>query len=361
MRILAIDIGSGTEDILLYDDQKRSIENCVKMVLPSPSQVFAAKVREATKLNKDLFIKGDIIGGGAFSSALGEHIKSGLHATMTENAAYTLRNDLDEVRRLGIEIVSEEKELGFKGETLTIAEINHMQLQTFLREFGETLSDVAIVAIAVQDHGVSPKGMSNRRFRVQEMRELLKENPRPENLALGEEEIPTYFLRMRSAAQASRRQLPKAKVLLMDTSPAAVLGCLKDRTVEKANPVIAVNVGNSHTIAAIISEGNVVGMVEHHTRLLNPQKIERTLVEFADGKLTDEEVFNDNGHGLFYLSDPPAFSRIERLAATGPSRDILTKTNLPVHFATPAGDMMMTGPIGLVEAAKRKFKLEQKE
>jgi uncharacterized protein (DUF1786 family) len=68
--------------------------------------------------------------------------------------------------------------------------------------------------------------------------------------------------------------------------------------------------------------------------LLNPQKIERTLVEFADGKLTDEEVFNDNGHGLFYLSEPPAFSRIERLAATGPNRDILAKTNLSVHFAT---------------------------
>ena len=61
MRILAIDIGAGTEDILLYDDQKKSIENCVKMVLPAPSQVFAAKVREAAKLYKDLFIKGDNI------------------------------------------------------------------------------------------------------------------------------------------------------------------------------------------------------------------------------------------------------------------------------------------------------------
>jgi uncharacterized protein (DUF1786 family) len=40
MKILAIDIGAGTEDVLLYDDEKRSIENCIKMVLPSPCQVF---------------------------------------------------------------------------------------------------------------------------------------------------------------------------------------------------------------------------------------------------------------------------------------------------------------------------------
>ena len=32
MKILAIDIGAGTEDVLLYDDEKSSVENCIKMV-----------------------------------------------------------------------------------------------------------------------------------------------------------------------------------------------------------------------------------------------------------------------------------------------------------------------------------------
>jgi len=359
MKILAIDIGAGTEDVLLFDSQKKSIENCVKMVLPSPSQVFASKVREATRLYKDLFIKGDIIGGGAFSVALREHVEKGLRVMMTEKAAYTVRNNLDEVRELGIEVVKGENEhTGFEGEILTIEEVNLSQLQVFLTEFGETLSDVDVVAIAVQDHGVFPKGMSNRRFRIQKMGELLKGNPKPENLAFKEEEVPSYFLRMRSAAQASKRQLPKARVLLMDTSPDAILGCLRDQRVEKANPVLALNVGNGHTMAAIISEGNIVGVMEHHTRLLNPQKIERLLLDFADGKLTDEEVFKDNGHGLFFLSEPPFLSKMDIVAATGPNRNILAKTKLPVHFATPAGDVMMTGPIGLVEATKRKFKLE---
>jgi len=359
MKILAIDIGAGTEDILLFDSQKKSIENCVKMVLPSSSQVLAAKVREATRLCEDLFIKGDIIGGGAFSFALKEHLKNGLRVVMTENAAYTVRNDLDEVKQLGIEVVEgENPPTGFKGEILTIEEVNIRQLQAFLTEFGEALSDVDVVAVAVQDHGVFPKGMRNRRFRIQKMRELLKASSKPENLAFGGEEIPPYFLRMQSAAQASRRQLPKAKVLLMDTSPDAILGCLKDQSIEKANCVLAVNVGNGHTMAAIISKGNVEGMMEHHTRLLNPRKIERLLIDFADGKLTDEEVFKDNGHGLFFLSKPPGFSEIETIATTGPNRNILAKTNLSVHFAAPAGDVMMTGPLGLVEAAKRKFKLE---
>jgi len=358
MRILAIDIGAGTEDILLYDDQKKSIENCVKMVLPSPSQVWAAKVREATRLSRGLFIKGDIIGGGAFSFALKEHVKMGLRVVMTEKAAYTVRNDLDEVRERGIEVVEEENApKGFEGEILTIEEVNLNQLRAFLADFGETLSDVDVVAVAVQDHGVFPKGMSNRRFRIQKLRELLIESPKPESLAFLEREIPPCFLRMKSAAQASRRQLPEAKILLMDTSPDAILGCLKDESVEKANRVLAVNVGNGHTIAAIIVEKNIVGIVEHHTRLLNPSKIERLLVDFADGKLTDDEVFKDNGHGLFLLSEPPGFSEIEIVAATGPNRNILSKTSLSVHFAAPAGDVMMTGPMGLVEATKRKFKL----
>jgi len=359
VKILAIDIGAGTEDVLLFDSQKKSIENCVKLVLPSPSQIFATKVREATGLYKDIFVKGDIIGGGAFSFALREHVEKGLRLIMTERAAYTIRNDLDEVKQLGIEIVKEENEpKDFRGETLTIEEVNLKQLQMFLAGFGETFSDIDVVAVAVQDHGVFPKGMSNRRFRIQKMKELLKDNSKPENLAFGEGGIPPYFLRMRSAAQASRRQLPKAKVLVMDTSPDAILGCLKDKTVEKAILIMAVNVGNGHTMAAILSEGNIVGVMEHHTRLLNPRKIERLLVDFADGKLTDEEVFKGNGHGLFFLSKPPGFSKIERIAATGPNRNILTKTNLSVHLAAPAGDVMLTGPVGLVEATRRKFKLE---
>lgn len=355
MKVLALDIGAGTEDILLYDDEKKSIENCIKMVLPSPSQFFAKNVRAAARLYKDLFVKGDAIGGGAFAHALKKHVEAGLRVFMTEKAAYTVRNDLDEVKELGIEIVEEDEPEGFKGETLMTKEVNIEKLKGFLTLSGETLSDVDVVAVAVQDHGAFPKGMSNRRFRIEKMKQLLERNPKPEAFAFMEDEIPQYFLRMRSAAQASRRQLPSARVLLMDTSPNAILGCLKDPTVEKTDPILVVNVGNGHTMAAIISSGEIGAIMEHHTRLLNPQKIEKLLINFVDGEISDEEVFRDNGHGLFFLTEPPGFSKIEKVVATGPNRSILTSTNLSVHFATPAGDVMMTGPIGLVEATRRKL------
>jgi uncharacterized protein (DUF1786 family) len=121
MKILAIDIGAGTEDILLFDSHKKNIENCIKLFLPSPTQTFAAKVREATKQRKDLCVKGDAIGEGAFTSALKVHVEKGFRVVMTEKAAYTIRNVLDEVRQLGIEVVKQENETQeFMGETLTI-------------------------------------------------------------------------------------------------------------------------------------------------------------------------------------------------------------------------------------------------
>lgn len=359
MKILAIDIGAGTEDVFLFDSQKKSLENCIKLVLPSPTQTYAKKIRDATRSCKDLFVKGDIIGGGAFTSALKEYLEKGFRIVMTEKTAYTIRNDLNEVKSLGVEIVKDEnKPRDFQGKTLTIEEINLKKLKLFLSEFGETLSDVDVVALAVQDHGVFPKGISNRKFRIEKMGELLRENPRPENLAFKEEEIPSCFLRMKSAVQASKNQMREAKVLVMDTSPDAIMGCLKDQAVDNADKILAVSVGNGHTMAAIISNNEIVGIMEHHTRLLNPPKIERLLINFANGDLSDEEVFNDNGHGLFLLSKHPGLSNIKKIVATGPNRAILSQTNLPIHFAAPAGDVMMTGPIGLVEAAKIKYNLD---
>ena len=355
MKILAIDIGAGTEDVLLYDDEKRSIENCVKMVLPSPCQVFAAQVKDATRRGVDLFVKGDTVGGGVFSHALRKHVEAGFRVFMTENAAYTVRNNLNQVKERGIEVVQDSGPDNFKGETMVLEEVNINKIHCLLKSFGEPLSDVDFVALAVQDHGVFPEEMTNRRFRINKMRELLKKNPKPEAFAFKENEIPPYYPRMKSAVCASKRQLPKAQVLVMDTSPDAILGCLMDPAVAEADPILAVNVGNGHSMAAIISGGEVTAVLEHHTRLLTPEKMEKLLRDFADGKLSDEDVFGDNGHGMFYLKKPPGFHEIEKVVVTGPNRSLLATAGFPVHFATPAGDVMMAGPMGLVEATKRKL------
>ncbi len=126
---------------------------------------------------------------------------------------------------MGIRIVEDKTPEDFQGASLRIEEINLSQLQGFFQEF-ESLLDVEVMAIAVQDHGVSLKGTISRRFRLQEMRELLEEDPRPESLDFMEGEIPPCFLRMKSTVEASKRQLPEALVLVMDTAPAAIVECL---------------------------------------------------------------------------------------------------------------------------------------
>jgi uncharacterized protein (DUF1786 family) len=197
--------------------------------------------------------------------------------------------------------------------------------------------------------------MSNREFRINKLKEMLEKNPRPEEFAFRENEIPEYYPRMKSAVDASKRQLPNAKVLVMDTSPNAIIGCLMDPIVKNSGSILAVNVGNGHTMAAIITNGEVTGVLEHHTKLLNSKKLEKLLKDFADGKLNNYQIFEDNGHGVFYLIKPSGYSKIDKIVVTGPNRRILEGTSLDVHFATPGGDVMMSGPIGLVEATKRKM------
>lgn len=349
-----MDIGSGTQDILLYDDSK-NIENCIKMVLPSPSSVYATKVIEASKLMKNLLIYGDIIGGGKFTSAIKDHLKKGLHVHMSESAAYSIRNILSEVTRYGIEIIDHGViPESFDGEILSIKEVDIQYLKKFLLNSNEDLSDVDIVAIAVQDHGVPHKGMSNRRFRTEIMRERLRKNPKLYNLAFTEDCVPNDFLRMNSAVKASKRDLPRASVLVMDTSLAALLGCFWDPVVKTTESILAINFGNEHILASILVGRDVIGMMEHHTGLLKEKELTCLLNRFIDGKLTDEEVFNNGGHGAFYTSKPQEV-KIDAIVVTGPNREIIKNTRLDTYFATPAGDMMMTGPIGLIEASRYRF------
>ena len=71
--ILAIDIGAGTQDILLYQPHREE-ENNPQLVIPSPSRVWGLRLE---RLTGDLFIHGDTIGGGRIGSVLRRHIEAG--------------------------------------------------------------------------------------------------------------------------------------------------------------------------------------------------------------------------------------------------------------------------------------------
>ncbi|MCX8175654.1 MAG: DUF1786 family protein [Candidatus Bathyarchaeota archaeon] len=356
MKILALDVGAGTKDVLLYDDSV-SVENCVKLVLPSPSKVYAERVRQVTVKGRNLLVKGETVGGGVLTASILNHLRSGFKVVMTVEAAYTIRNRLEDVEAYGIKIVKDENELEkFDGEVLELREITINLFATFLEKFNVKVLDVDFVGVGVQDSGVYPKGVENRRFRLQKMKEFLEKNPKVESLAFKGDEVPEFFLRMRSAVKAVKNQLPNAKVLVMDTAPAAILGCLTDFKVKDVKNVLTVNAGNAHTLFSLVLDGEVAGMLEHHTRKLDSGRVNWLVKGFLSGKLKDEDVFNDEGHGLFYLENfKPLEVEKVMVAVTGPNRAVFSNINFKVYFPSPGGDVMMTGTFGLVEAVKRKF------
>jgi uncharacterized protein (DUF1786 family) len=350
--------------VLLFDDSK-TIENCIKMVLPSPTLTYAAKIEKLTNRYLDLLIGGEVIGGSAVSSAIRKHLGKGLKVIMTRRAASTIRNDLDQVRSMGIQVVEDDSQLSrFNGAVVKLEEINLSQISEFLDRLGVQTEDIDVIAVAVQDHGVPSANQSNREFRMARMEEQLRRDPTLESLAFMENQVPSYFLRMRSAVEACKRQMPNSKTIVMDTAPSAVLGCLEDPEVGKKDRILIVNVGNGHTIAALMVGERTVGLLEHHTSALrsNPRKLEDLLTRFANGKIKGKDVFEDGGHGAFYLNDNVneekklSLEDFEIITVTGPNRSIVANFNLPVHFASPAGDVMMTGTMGLVRAALRKLR-----
>jgi uncharacterized protein (DUF1786 family) len=106
VRILAIDVGAGTQDILVYDS-RTSIENCAKLVLPSQTQVVARAIRVATRRQVPIYLTGQVMGGGASSDAVLDHLRAGLRVAASPAAARTMHNDLDRVERMGIRIIKE--------------------------------------------------------------------------------------------------------------------------------------------------------------------------------------------------------------------------------------------------------------
>src|SRR5437868_2616250 len=101
MRILAIDMGTGTQDILLFDSD-RPVENSVKMVLPSATEIAARRIRRATHEDSPLVLSGVVAGGGPCAWALEEFIRAGGNAFATPDAAQTFDDDLERVAAMGV-------------------------------------------------------------------------------------------------------------------------------------------------------------------------------------------------------------------------------------------------------------------
>lgn len=349
MRILAIDVGMGTTDILVFDS-RLEMENCTKLVIPSATKVAAARIRRATEKGRPVFFRGETMGGGPCGKALREHLLAGLGFYATVPAALTFNDDLERVGSWGVTIL-EGDEPDIPGDCVTISsgDVDAWALRDAL-DMLNAGSYFDGAAIAVQDHGFSP-GLSNRRRRFQLWRRQLAESSGFTGLAWRSGEIPSHYSRMQAAADLIGEF---GEAIAMDTGPAAIWGVLPEGTVStRSRSTLAVNVGNGHTLAAVLEGERISGLVEHHTGMLEPASLEEMLRRFAVGELSDDEVFEAGGHGCIPPDIPVEIDERARVLVTGPRRAMVSSMRMPVELAAPHGDMMLTGCFGLVKAWNR--------
>ncbi|HJH28769.1 MAG TPA: pyruvate formate lyase-activating protein [Methanosarcinaceae archaeon] len=367
MKLLAIDIGKGTQDILLYDTQKE-VENSLIMIMPSPTAIIADRIRKATDDNRGIVLTGDVMGGGPCVRAVKEHIGKGLSVYATENAALTINDNLGRVRSIGVKIVDEQEIDSLPDDVLHILlqDIDTDAIFGALLHFGvdvgvETDEQIKF-AVALQDHGESPD-ISNRVFRFDHFKELIKKGGNPELFTYSGNKIPKYLTRIKAA----HNRLVKSGLvdefdgsLFMDTGPAAIFGALLDNKAEQ--PSIVVNIGNGHTLGALVVDGRVKALFEHHTSRMDAGKLQDYILRLAMGTLTFDEVFNDGGHGC-YIGDVVGFDAIRSVMVTGPKRGVLQNSNElqrntelweKLHFAAPFGNMMLSGCFGLLSTSLEK-------
>lgn len=354
MRILAVDIGTGTQDILLFDSSK-VVENCVKMIMPSPTAVLAQRISRATACSQPILFTGVTMGGGPSKRTLSRHTGKGLAAYAVVEAALTFHDDLDRVKEMGVTIVSPDEVPRLPD--LEVIELKDLDLEAIRRAvdaFGVDHRFDAL-AVAVLDHGFAPPGVSNRRFRFDHLKRLMAQRNELATFAYLEGELPDYLTRMKAVTKSVDVDVP---VLLLDTGVAAALGALRDNEVSRRDDLVVVNTGNSHTIAVHLHGNSVEGLFEHHTGLLNAVGLDLLITKLAQGTLTNEEVYEGGGHGAVVIHGD---QRNPFVAITGPRRGVIAGSSLETYRAVPYGDTMLAGCYGLVSACALRMEAWREE
>jgi uncharacterized protein (DUF1786 family) len=355
MKILAIDIGTGTQDIFLYDS-RLDLENGFKLVAPSPTMIVHHMISEATRRGEALVLTGIIMGGGPCAWAAEAHLRQGLPVYATPEAAKTFNDDLQAVTAMGITLVSEDEaaRLPASVRRILLRDFDFDAVCRAFQPFGVVLDDLSALAVAVFDHGDSPPGYSDRQFRFDYLDERIRLVNRLSGFAYGAGQIPPSMTRLRAVARSTDDpRLAGTPLVVMDTAPAAVLGAGFDPHVAALEQAIIANVGNFHTLAFRLGSAGIEGVFEHHTGFLDQNSLERLLKSLADGSLRHKDVFDDHGHGaLVYAADPlPIIENGKsRLVVCGPRRSLMKGSALQPYFAAPFGDMMLAGCFGLLAA-----------
>jgi uncharacterized protein (DUF1786 family) len=359
MKILTVDVGTGTQDILLYDS-KLDLENGFKLVVPSPTMILYRRLQEATQAGQAVLLEGVIMGGGPSQWAVEAHLQAGYAVYATPPAARSFNDDLDAVREMGIQLVSEDeaRRLATRRDLLRLElrDFDFRLIREALGQFGVRLDDLTAAAVAVFDHGDSPVGYSDRQFRFDYLDERIRAENRLSAFAYLSGEVPVIMTRLQAVVQSAQdtggELLQDKPLVVMDTAPAAVLGATFDPRVAACRRALIANVGNFHTLAFRLGPDGIEGVFEHHTGLLDLPRLEALLRALANGSLKHADVFGDHGHGAL-VYDPTPLPLDEGdfgVVVSGPRRSLMQPSRLRPYFAVPFGDMMIAGCFGLLSA-----------
>lgn len=160
MKILTVDIGTGTQDIFLYD-LNLDIENGFKLVLPSPTMMVHRRLKQMLSSRTPLLLTGHQMGGGPSAWAIEEYARAGIPVYMTPSAATTINDELEKVESLGIKIISEEEanRLPSNVQRLELQDFDFQLISKTFTDYGVSLKDLSAIAVAVFDHGNAPAGV----------------------------------------------------------------------------------------------------------------------------------------------------------------------------------------------------------
>lgn len=340
MSLLAVDVGAGTQDILILQDGA-PLEGSTKLVLPSQTVIVGRRIDAARAAGRDIFLRGPTMGGGPCVGAIRRHLSAGLRVYATPSAAATISDNLDRVAEMGV--VIQEDEPG-SAEVITTGDLDLSSLRRALSLFD--LVPPVDIAVAVQDHGHSPD-RSNRLVRFEHLEGAMRMGGGLEAFAY--RRPPDVMTRMRAVWELLEGE--GCRSLLMDTGPAAIFGAATDPRC--LQPALIINIGNGHTVAAILEDDSIRAIFEHHTSQLSPERLGVFVQRLCSGSLRSSEIFKDGGHGACIIDLP---ERIRSTLVTGPQREQFLRAGVlsGAVAASPGGDMMIAGCLGLAWAWRRR-------
>jgi uncharacterized protein (DUF1786 family) len=334
MQILAVDIGTSMQNILLYDGS----QDVLRVTMPSPTALVARAIRAAKRRGEDVYLTGVTMGAGPCMWAVRDHVAAGHRVYATADAAQTFGERVDD---LGVILIDG----GDRPRGAIRLEMHDFDLSTIehvFLAFGARARPDAI-ALAVFDHGSPPSGTSEQAFRFTHLTQRLRTQPDLTALAYMRADIPADMPRMRAVAASAPPTVP---LMVMDTAFAALLGSQQDPEVHARDQAVLLHLGTMHTTALHIHDGAIAGLFEHQTARLSPVKLDGLLASLVGGTLTCERVAADGGHGAMVLSDTPA--RLDFLAVTGPMYNLVCGSGYTPYFAAPGGAGVAPGCWGLL-------------